>query len=132
MRASNRQGIHPASRAGSHTLGADAFFNGDEACDGSIVPWARGQAQTAIPQVEQWSSRTGDRAFQARQVLQMPPEIETILRLIPDELSRSQAIVSSNALAQKYEFQRGESNRLILAFLKLSFTSNQNGRGDYL
>jgi len=74
----------------------------------------------------------GDRAFQARQVLQMPPEIETILRLIPDELSRSQAIVSSNALAQKYEFQRGESNRLILAFLKLSFTSNQNGRGDYL
>jgi len=131
MRAFNRRGIHPASRAGSHTLGADAFFNGDEACDGSIVPWARGQAQTATPR---WSNGVQGRGqgFQGRQVLQMPPEIETILRLIPDELSHSQAIVSSNALAQKYEFQKGESNRLILAFLKLSFTSNQNGRGDYL
>jgi len=130
MRACNGRGIHEPRRV-SHTLGADAFFNRDEAFDGSVVPWARGQTQAATPR---WSNGVQGRGqgFQGRQVLQMPPEIETILRLIPDELSHSQAIVSSNALAQKYEFQKGESNRLILAFLKLSFTSNQNGRGDYL
>jgi len=131
MRACNGRGIHEPRRV-SHTLGADAFFNRDEAFDGSVVPWARGQTQAATPRWSNGAQGPGTGLFKRDKFYKCPSEIEMILRLFSDEMSHSQAIVSSNALAQKYEFQRGESNRLILAFLKLSFTSNQNGRGDYL
>ncbi|WP_162489283.1 hypothetical protein [Microvirga vignae] len=75
-------------------------------------------------QLEQPSSATRGKAPKEVEIRELLKENETVSRLFLAELHPSQAIDPINPLAQKYEHARRKSKRLILAFLKLSFTSN--------